>query len=71
MFIVNVRNNDYLCTGSYVVNGEKYQVIGDYVQARKFKSYEAADNWASYLQTVRANVGNYTIIELKAGGKNE
>nr|DAZ37106.1 MAG TPA: hypothetical protein [Caudoviricetes sp.] len=64
MYVVNVGHGDFLCTGSYVVHGEKYQIIGDVVKARRFKTWDAAKKWATYLQGVRANVNEYTIIDL-------
>lgn len=33
---------DYICKGSYVVQGEKYKVIGSIEEARKFKTEDAA-----------------------------
>ena len=71
LYAVNIGNNDFLCTGSYVVQGERYQVVGNYAAARKFKTYDAAKNWAVRLQGTRANVHQFSIINTQErfGGK--
>ena len=33
---------DYICKGSYVVQGGRYKVIGDIKEARKFRTENAA-----------------------------
>ena len=33
---------DYICKGSYVVQGVRYKVIGDIKEARKFRTENAA-----------------------------
>lgn len=40
---------DYICKGSYVVQGEKYKVIGSIEEARKFKTEDAAQREAERL----------------------
>ena len=64
MYAVNIGHGDYLCTGSYIVHGEKYQIVRDIANARRFKTWDAAKNWAEHLQKTRANVNEYTIIDL-------
>ena len=40
---------DYICKGSYVVQGAKYKVIGGIEEARKFKTEDAAQREAKRL----------------------
>lgn len=35
---------DYICKGSYIVNGEKYKVVGTIEEARAFKTYFGRTN---------------------------
>lgn len=33
---------DYICKGSYIVNGEKYKIVGTIEEVRAFKTYLGA-----------------------------
>lgn len=64
MYAVRIGKADYLCSGSYIVHGERYQVIGSIGEARRFKQKESAINWIEKLRKTRTNVNSYEIIEL-------
>ena len=49
MIYVRRCGRDYICKWSYVVQGEKYKVIGSIEEARKFKTEDAAQREAERL----------------------
>lgn len=44
MYRLYVPNGGYVCKGSYVVQGEKYKVLGTVEDAKTYKSEDAAQN---------------------------
>lgn len=54
---------DYICKGSYIVNGEKYKVVGTIEEARAFKTYLGAqtaldilENANTYINTIDCEI---------------
>ena len=62
MYVIRVGKTDFVCSGSYIFQGERYQVIGNRAEAKKFKKQQSAINYAEKLIETRANVMNYEII---------
>ena len=63
LYVVSVKHCDFLCSGSYIHQGERYQVVGKYSEARKFKTYDSAKRWVEKLIETRANVScDYSIV---------
>lgn len=75
VYVVGIGQGDFLCSGSYVFQGERYQIVGNFREARRFKNKQSAQNWINKLFGTRANVRseNYDIIQIIVNekGKNE
>lgn len=73
VYIVGIGHGDFLCSGSYVVQGERYQIVGDFREARRFKNKQSAQNWMKKLSRTRANVlsENYDIIQITVNEKEQ
>lgn len=71
VYVVRIGNGDFLCSGSYVVQGECYQIVGNFREARRFKNKQSAQNWINKLLGARANVlyENYDIIQITVNEK--
>ena len=57
---------DYICKGSYIVNGEKYKVVGTIEEARAFKTYLGAQIALDTLEdaNVYNNINDCEIVEV-------
>lgn len=65
MFVIDVGHCDFICKGSYVVHGEKYQIVGRVDEAIKFKTEQSAINYVERMWRKRANMCGYEIVEWK------
>lgn len=60
-YAITDRSGDYICKGSYVVNGERYKVLNSSKQnskVRVFKSREAAEREIERMQGRYVNASN-------------
>lgn len=73
VYVVRIGHGDFLCSGSYVVQGERYQIVGNFRNARRFKNKQSAQNWINKLFGTRANVlsQNYDIIQITVNEKEQ
>lgn len=57
---------DYICKGSYIVNGEKYKVVGTLEEARAFKTCFGAQIALDVLEDANAynNIIDCEIVEV-------
>ncbi len=57
---------DYICKGSYIVNGEKYKVVGTLEEARAFKTCLGAQIALDALEDANAynNIIDCEIVEV-------
>ena len=57
---------DYICKGSYIVNGERYKVVGTIEEARAFKTALGAQIALDTLEDAKAynNIINCEIVEV-------
>ncbi len=57
---------DYICKGSYIVNGEKYKVVGTIEEARAFKTYLGAQIALDVLEDANTyiNIIDCEIVEV-------
>lgn len=53
IYAIRCGDRDYICKGSYIVNGSRFKVVGDKEEARKFKTENAAQKEASRLNNCR------------------
>ena len=58
---------DYICKGSYIVNGEKYKIVGTIEEARTFKTAFGAQIALDVLEDagVYNNIIDCEIVEVK------
>lgn len=58
---------DYICKGSYIVNGEKYKIVGTIEEARTFKTALGAQIALDVLEDagVYNNIIDCEIVEVK------
>ena len=57
---------DYICKGSYIVNGEKYKIVGTIEEARAFKTYLGAQIALDVLEDANTyvNIIDCEIVEV-------
>lgn len=59
MYYIQVDSTGYVCKGSFIVQGEPYKVVGEFKDARKFKTFEVAYNTLDRMIDRYANI-DYT-----------
>ena len=64
-YVIKVDGADFVCKGSYIVQGEKFKVIGDLKDARVFKSKESAEKELNKMYNRFANIdGGCSVVEV-------
>lgn len=64
LYAILLDGTDFVKAGSYVVQGERFQNIGNLKEAKLFKTERAAENYLNRL--VRANLNGATIVKVTA-----
>lgn len=64
LYAISLGGSDFVKTGSYVVQGERFQNIGKLKEAKLFRTEIAAKNYLDRLN--RANLNGATIVKVTA-----
>lgn len=66
VYVIRDSFGDYVCPGSFIVQGEPYKVIGNLQNARRFKSKEAAEKELQRLKLKYCNMDDtYYILNME------
>lgn len=65
MYRIYIPNGGFVCKGSYIFQGHKYKVLGDFENAKTYKKKESAHKDREKMMDRFANIDHYAQIVFK------